>query len=86
MKSAQGKITEVWEADNQYEGLSASVTVYMEPDGRVARTEIKESSGNMLFDKSIVKAVEKASPLSMIKGLSSKNIQEFRTVVLHFKK
>jgi colicin import membrane protein len=44
--------------------LVAIVTIRMAKDGFVQSCRIKESSGNILFDRSVLSAVNKASPLT----------------------
>lgn len=44
--------------------LVAVVSIRMAKDGFVRTSKIKESSGNVLFDRSVLKAIERASPLT----------------------
>jgi colicin import membrane protein len=44
--------------------LVAIVTIRMAKDGFVQTCSIKESSGNILFDRSVLSAINKASPLT----------------------
>ena len=43
--------------------LTASVVVYIGPDGRVIKIEVSHRSGNQLFDDSLLKAIKLSSPL-----------------------
>ncbi|UCD34572.1 MAG: cell envelope integrity protein TolA [Nitrospiraceae bacterium] len=44
-------------------GLEAIISIRIGKDGRVLSQEIEKSSGNILFDRSVTKAISKASPL-----------------------
>ncbi|RJQ44729.1 MAG: cell envelope integrity protein TolA [Nitrospiraceae bacterium] len=44
-------------------GLEVIISVKIERDGRIVSHDIERSSGNVLFDRSAMKAVAKASPL-----------------------
>ena len=45
------------------EGLVVIISIKIDSDGRVLSNIVEKSSGNIIFDRSAIKAVSKASPL-----------------------
>ncbi len=60
------KVRRVWRIPvGTPEGRSCSVNIRFMPDGEVVLVEVVRSSGNQVFDASVVKAVHKASPFPL---------------------
>jgi colicin import membrane protein len=58
------KITSEWiYPASDSSGLEVIITIKIDSNGKVISQEIEKSSGNILFDRSAVKAILKASPL-----------------------
>jgi colicin import membrane protein len=49
--------------ESDLSGLEVVITIKIDSEGKVISQEIEKSSGNILFDRSAVKAISKASPL-----------------------
>jgi colicin import membrane protein len=49
--------------DFESTGLEVIVSIKIDRDGRIVSHQIEKSSGNVLFDRSAIKALSKASPL-----------------------
>jgi colicin import membrane protein len=49
--------------DTGIKGLSAVVTFTVKSDGKVEKLSLEQSSGNALFDRSVINAVNKSAPL-----------------------
>lgn len=49
--------------DFESAGLEMIISIKIDKDGKIISQEIERSSGNMLFDRSAMKAISKASPL-----------------------
>jgi len=48
----------------EFKGLEAKISITILKDGTVRLNNIEKSSGNLLFDRSVLKAISKASPVS----------------------
>jgi len=58
------KIWEQWVySDFGASGLEVIISIKIDKDGKIVFQEIEKSSGNLLFDRSAIKALSKASPL-----------------------
>jgi len=49
--------------DFDIKGLEVIISIKIDSDGKVLSNVVEKSSGNMLFDRSAIKAISKASPL-----------------------
>jgi len=49
--------------DAERGGLKVTVTLYVAPNGRVLKKSVQQSSGNELFDRAVLRAIEQSSPL-----------------------
>jgi len=58
---------QIWEQwifpDTGQENLEAIISIKIQRDGTIITQKIEKSSGNSLFDRSVIKALSKASPL-----------------------
>ena len=61
----------------------AVVRIKIEKDGRVSNVRMEESSGNRYFDESVLRAINKASPLPLPPGKLREN-EELYDVVIRF--
>ena len=67
------------------EGLSCKLRVNLLPDGEVVNASIQESSGNDIFDRRAVTAVQKASPLPVPKDADTFERLNLRDFTITFK-
>jgi colicin import membrane protein len=70
-----------WRWNDTSAALVAQVQIEIEPDGVVRDVFLKQSSGNSLFDDSIVRAVRKASPVPVPPQIV---YEYFKSVLLTF--
>ena len=71
--------------DTDVTGLSCKVNVRIIPNGDVIDVQIIESSGNLAFDRSVEKAVQRAAPLP-VPAVESGLFDEFREVNFVFRR
>lgn len=62
------KVTRYWIRPQDITGLKCSLLVSLTPGGEVTHVEVLKSSGNDIFDRSVVAAVYKATPLPLPKN------------------
>ena len=73
------KISEYWQITTSDSKIKAVVLVKVGPDGTVASAEITQSSGFEPFDRSVLNAIHKASPLPFPKDpIVYEYVQEFQ--------
>lgn len=80
----QQKVGRNWnQPGNVQTGIAAKVAVRLSATGEVISAEVTRSSGNSVFDRSVVNAVYKASPLPIPqeRGVN----EEFRVLSLNFR-
>jgi colicin import membrane protein len=58
----QRRVQESWIVAEKQPGLVASVSFKIQPDGDVQELELTRSSGDSVFDQSVVRAIRKATP------------------------
>lgn len=58
----QRRVQESWIVAEKQPGLVASVSFKIRPDGDVQELELTQSSGDNVFDQSVVRAIRKATP------------------------
>jgi colicin import membrane protein len=61
----QQRVTRYWIRPPDVNGLKCSLLVRLTPGGEVTHVEVLRSSGNDIFDRSVVAAVYKATPLPL---------------------
>lgn len=80
----RGEITRNWIIPASYQkGMRCKILVRLIPSGDVVRVVVTESSGNSAFDRSVEKAVQKASPLP-VPASNTGLFEYFREVELIF--
>jgi TonB family protein len=50
-------------SDAERRRLQATITIYIEPDGKILKHEVEQSSGNDVFDQALEVAIVRASPV-----------------------
>jgi TolA protein len=58
----QRRVQESWIVAEKQPGLVASVSFKIQPDGDIQDLELTQSSGDSVFDQSVVRAIRKATP------------------------
>jgi colicin import membrane protein len=58
----QRRVQESWIVAEKQPGLVASVSFKIQPDGEIQELELTQSSGDGVFDQSVVRAIRKAAP------------------------
>lgn len=58
----QRRVQESWIVAEKQPGLVASVSFKIQPDGEIQELELTQSSGDSVFDQSVVRAIRKATP------------------------
>jgi colicin import membrane protein len=83
MTLIENKIYQKWTMPpSTNKGLVCVLQVQLIPSGDVINIELSKSSGNSEYDKSVIAAVRKASPLPVPSGDDSDLFDEFRTLTL----
>lgn len=64
LTSIDGHVKQYWDVPNflANASLSASIVIYLDESGNVVKKRMVKSSGNQIFDQTVINAVEKASP------------------------
>ncbi len=81
MKILEQHIKSGWRWNDTSAALVAQVQIEIEPDGMVKSVTLRQRSGNVLFDDSVVRAVKKASPVPIP---PQKVYEYFASVLLTF--
>ncbi|MCX5719973.1 MAG: energy transducer TonB, partial [Nitrospirae bacterium] len=59
---------EIWQQwvfpDTGHKDLETIISIKIRKDGTITAQKIEKSSGNLIFDRSAIKAITKANPLS----------------------
>lgn len=83
MNLIENKIYQNWTMPPSInKGLVCVLQVQLIPSGEVINIEVSKRSGNDEYDKSVVAAVRKASPLPVPSGDDNNLFDEFRTLTL----
>jgi len=80
----QGRIRQFWmHPAGTWEGRAPVVNVRLEPGGKVISNQVKivTSSGNPVFDQSVVNAIYDASPLPVPSGPDFEPFRDFNLVL-----
>ena len=73
MNELKEKIQKNWNPPDNIEEGKVTVVFEIDKDGNLVFSEIKSSSGNLLYDESITNALKKSSPFSKLPENSSRN-------------
>ena len=58
----QRQVQASWIVTEKRPGLAASVSFKIQPDGDIQEVELTQSSGDSVFDQSVMRAIRKAAP------------------------
>ena len=81
------RIKQFWSRpSSDYSGLEAYIRMSLERSGELADVRIVQSSGDVLFDQSVVRAVQRAAPFDEVKHIDARTFDDkFRKITVQFR-
>lgn len=86
VKVINKRITQYWILPARNSGLKTILIIDIGTQGYIAQIRINHSSGDRMYDDSVIRAVRKAAPFDEITSLTELEITEFESLKLIFKR